>query len=172
MVIATLQRTAQKWSGRCSPEPNGVNHNIAFGSCFVEDLRNSPKEHNLGFDFGGLLSQFVRGGNAANATDQYQQAAQDASPDLVGRRRQRWRGRCHLGAADSGRRSGSPDNTCQASQLTPEQVQVIANRAERHSRGIIDKMSGFFAEHLGLIKTRGGAALGIALAKLAQSRPG
>jgi hypothetical protein len=60
----------------------------------------------------------------------------------------------------------------QASQLTPEQVQQIANHAEQHSPGIIDKMSGFYAEHPGLIKTLGSAALAIALAKMAESHNG
>ena len=57
----------------------------------------------------------------------------------------------------------------QASQLTPDQVQQIANHAEQHSPGIVDKMSGFYAEHPGLIKTLGGAALAIALAKMAEN---
>ena len=57
----------------------------------------------------------------------------------------------------------------QASQLTPEQVQVLASHAEQHNPGIIDKMSGFYAEHPGLVKTLGSAALTIALAKMAQS---
>ena len=57
----------------------------------------------------------------------------------------------------------------QASQLTPEQVQAIATHAEQHSPGLIDKMSGFYAQHPGLVKTLGSAALSIALAKMAQS---
>jgi hypothetical protein len=60
----------------------------------------------------------------------------------------------------------------QASKLTPEQVQVIANHAEQHSPGIIDKMSSFYAEHPGLVKTLGSAALTIALAKMAESHRG
>lgn len=57
----------------------------------------------------------------------------------------------------------------QASQLTPQQVQVIASHAEQHNPGIIDKMSSFYAEHPALVKTLGSAALTIALAKMAQS---
>ena len=57
----------------------------------------------------------------------------------------------------------------QASQLTPGQVQAIATHAEQHSPGIIDKMSGFYAQHPGLVKTLGSAPLSIALAKMAQS---
>lgn len=60
----------------------------------------------------------------------------------------------------------------QASQLTPDQVQQIANHAEQHNPGIVDKMSGFYAEHPGLIKTLGGAALAIALAKMAENHQG
>lgn len=56
----------------------------------------------------------------------------------------------------------------QAAQLTPEQVQQIADRAEQQNPGIIDKMSDFYAEHPGLVKTIGSAALAIALAKIAE----
>lgn len=57
----------------------------------------------------------------------------------------------------------------QASQLTPEQVQQIAAHAEQHNPGIVEHMSGFYAQHAGLIKTLGGAALTIALAKMAEN---
>ena len=60
----------------------------------------------------------------------------------------------------------------QASKLTVDQVQQIASHAEQHSPGIIDKMSGFYAEHPGLIKTLGSAALTIALAKMAERHSG
>ncbi len=60
----------------------------------------------------------------------------------------------------------------QASQLTPQQVQQIASHAEQHSPGIIDKMSEFYAQHPGLIKTLGSAALTIALTKMAESHRG
>ena len=60
----------------------------------------------------------------------------------------------------------------QASQLTPEQVQVIAAHAEKHDPGIVDAMSGFYAQHSGLIKTLGSAALAIALAKMAERHQG
>lgn len=60
----------------------------------------------------------------------------------------------------------------QASTLTPEQVQVIASHAEKHNPGIVDEMSGFYAQHAGLIKTLGGAALTIALAKMAETHQG
>lgn len=63
----------------------------------------------------------------------------------------------------------------QASQLTPAQVRDTAHHAVQNSPGIIDKMSSFYAEHPGLVKTLGGAelviALAIALAKTAENHP-
>lgn len=72
----------------------------------------------------------------------------------------------HGGAAPA---TVTPD---QASKLTPEQVQVIASHAEQHNPGIVDEVSGFYAQHSGLIKTLGGAALTIALTKMAERHQG
>ena len=55
----------------------------------------------------------------------------------------------------------------QLSTLTPDQVAQIAAHAEQHSPGVVDQMSSFYAQHSGLIKTLGGAALAIAMAKMA-----
>ena len=55
----------------------------------------------------------------------------------------------------------------QMKTLTPDQVAQIATHAEQHSPGVVDQMSAFYAQHTGLIKTLGGAALAIALAKMA-----
>jgi hypothetical protein len=55
----------------------------------------------------------------------------------------------------------------QASQLTPAQVEQIAAHAEQQNPTVIDAMSNFYAQHSTLVKTLGGAALTIALAKIA-----
>ena len=57
--------------------------------------------------------------------------------------------------------------TEQMKTLTPDQVAQIATHAEQHSPGVVDQMSSFYAQHTSLIKTLGGAALAIALAKMA-----
>lgn len=54
----------------------------------------------------------------------------------------------------------------QASQLSPAQVSEIAAHAEKAEPGVVDQVSQFYAQHSGLIKTLGGAALMIALAKM------
>jgi hypothetical protein len=56
----------------------------------------------------------------------------------------------------------------QVEQLSPEQVQEIASHAEQENPGIIDHMSRFYAQNPTLVKALGGAALAIALGKLAQ----
>jgi hypothetical protein len=55
----------------------------------------------------------------------------------------------------------------QASQVTPDQVQELAARAEQHDPTVLDKVGGFYAQHPQLVKTLGSAALAIALAGIA-----
>jgi hypothetical protein len=56
----------------------------------------------------------------------------------------------------------------QASQVSPEQVQDIAAKAEQHNPGVVDRMGDFYSDHPGLVKAIGGAALAIALGHMAQ----
>ena len=63
-----------------------------------------------------------------------------------------------------GRPQVTPD---QVSQISPAQVQDLANRAEQHNPGIFDRLGEFYAQHPELVKTLGSAALTIALAKMA-----
>lgn len=58
----------------------------------------------------------------------------------------------------------------EAQQLSPDQVQALASRAEQENPGIIDYMSNFYAHNPTLVKALGGAALAIALGKMAQRR--
>lgn len=54
----------------------------------------------------------------------------------------------------------------QASQLTPQQVQDVVEHAHQNDPGIADQLGSFYAQHSGLIKTLGGAALAIAMVKM------
>ena len=63
---------------------------------------------------------------------------------------------------------GAPQVTPQqASQISPSQVQNIANHAEQHSSGVFDALGNFYAQHPDLVKTLGTAALTVAMAKIA-----
>jgi hypothetical protein len=59
-------------------------------------------------------------------------------------------------------------NPEQAAQVSPEAVQQLATHAEKADSSLIDKASAFYSEHPALIKTLGGAALTIAMAKMAE----
>jgi hypothetical protein len=56
----------------------------------------------------------------------------------------------------------------QAQKLSPEVVQGLGAHAEKSNPSIIDSVSSFYAQHAGLVKTLGGAALTVALAKVAE----
>ena len=54
----------------------------------------------------------------------------------------------------------------QAGQLSASEVEVMAAQAEKANPGVVESIGHFYAQHPTLIKTLGGAALAIALAKL------
>jgi hypothetical protein len=56
----------------------------------------------------------------------------------------------------------------QAQKVSPETVEQLASHAEKTDPSIVDKASAFYAQHPTLVKTLGGAALSIALARVAQ----
>ena len=63
--------------------------------------------------------------------------------------------------------SGSSQITpAQASQLSPQQVQDVVEQANQMNPGIADQLAAFYSQHSGLIKTLGGAALAVVLAKM------
>jgi len=51
-------------------------------------------------------------------------------------------------------------------------VQAVVNQAHAAQPGVADEIAGFYAQHSGLIKTLGGAALAIALAKMKEHADG
>jgi hypothetical protein len=54
----------------------------------------------------------------------------------------------------------------QAAQLSPEQVQQVVTQAHAQDPSISDQLGAFYANHSGLVKTLGGAALLIAMTKM------
>jgi hypothetical protein len=54
----------------------------------------------------------------------------------------------------------------QASQLSPADVQALANHAEQHDPSIIDRAGAFYAQHPTLVKSLGAAALAMTLSHL------
>lgn len=56
----------------------------------------------------------------------------------------------------------------QAEQIPPEAVEQVAAEAERHDPSIIERVSDIYARQPTLIKVLGGAALAVALSKIAE----
>ena len=75
-----------------------------------------------------------------------------------------------LGQLTGGGGAPASVTPAQAQNVTPDQVQVIADQAHQADPSIVDKISGFYAQHPGLVKTLGSAALTVALAKMAERR--
>jgi len=68
--------------------------------------------------------------------------------------------------------AASTVTSSQAASVPPAAVQSIAERAEQHNPGVVDKMSSVYAAHPTLVKTLGTAAMMVAMRKIAeQHRP-
>ena len=73
------------------------------------------------------------------------------------------------GGALAGQLGGTNEITAQQAQnVPPEVVERMASHAEKTDPSIVDRASAFYAQHPTLVKTLGGAALSIVLAKVAE----
>ncbi len=71
------------------------------------------------------------------------------------------------GLATAGKTQLTP---AEAQQLPPEAVQQLATHAQNSNPSVVDSVSSFYSQHTTLIKTLGGTALTIALAKVAEKQ--
>ncbi|WP_179284142.1 hypothetical protein [Bordetella genomosp. 10] len=108
----------------------------------------------------GMLNQLLSGMGPAVLASLMSGAAGSGLASLLGQATQQ---------QDGGKPTVTPE---QASTVTPDQVAQIASHAEQHNPDIVEHMSAFYAEHASLIKTLGGAALTVALAKMAETHRG
>jgi hypothetical protein len=54
----------------------------------------------------------------------------------------------------------------QASTLSKDEVKAVVEQAQQQQPNVADGLANFYAQHSGLIKTLGGAALAVALASM------
>jgi hypothetical protein len=71
------------------------------------------------------------------------------------------------GLLSGGNAQLTPD---QAQQISPEAIQQLATNAQKANPSVVDAVSVFYSQHTTLIKTLGGAALSVALAKVAEKQ--
>jgi hypothetical protein len=67
-------------------------------------------------------------------------------------------------------RGGQSVTSQNASQISPEQVQQAAAHAQQSNPSIVDKVSGFYAQHPDVVKALGGAAISIAIQHIARRK--
>jgi hypothetical protein len=66
--------------------------------------------------------------------------------------------------------AGHPLTPEAAAQIHPEDIQSMAAEAEKKDPSVVDRMARMYADQPALIKGLGGAALVVAMAKIAQSQ--
>ena len=66
--------------------------------------------------------------------------------------------------------SGGAVTAQQARQVSPQDVQVLAQHAEKKNPSIVDAAAGFYAQHPALVKTIGAGALALLVSKVSQKR--
>jgi hypothetical protein len=140
-----------------------------------EDLSDGMREafrSNETPPFGNMVAQMFSQGDAGQRTGMVNQLLGALGPGAMS---------SILGSGAAGgalggllNRAGGQQQTQlspeEAQQLSPEQVQELADRAQKENPGIIDHMSNFYAQNPTLVKALGGAALAIALGKMAQRK--
>lgn len=70
----------------------------------------------------------------------------------------------------SGMLTGGPVTPEQAQQVSPQQVQALAQNAEKKDPTIVDAAAGFYAQHPTLVKSIGAGALALLVSKISQAR--
>lgn len=66
--------------------------------------------------------------------------------------------------------SGGSVTPAQAQSISPEQVQVLAQNAQKKDPSIVDAAAGFYAQHPTLVKAIGAGALALLVSKISQAR--
>jgi len=66
--------------------------------------------------------------------------------------------------------SGGNVTPQQAQQVSPDQMQILANAAAKKNPSVVDMAAGFYAQHPTLVKSIGVGALALLMSKISQAR--
>ncbi len=112
--------------------------------------------------FGDMVGQLFGGSNPSQRAGLLNQLIGTLGPAVL----------AGLGGIFGKSSAASPAiNAAQAEQVTPEQVREMATAAEAADPGVMDQIGAFYAKHPDLVKMLGGAALAIALGRIAKRTP-
>jgi hypothetical protein len=119
--------------------------------------------------FGEMLSSLFNQSSGEQKAGIVNQLLASAGPGVLSQLTAGGGGAALASLLGSGQSQVTPE---QAAKISPEVLQQLATHAEKADPSIVDKASSFYAQHPTLVKTLGGAALTIALAKLAERTNG
>jgi hypothetical protein len=112
--------------------------------------------------FGQMLSSLFSNSTGDQKVGMINQLLNSVSPSIL---TQILSGAGLAGLLGAGKTQLTPD---QAQKLSPEVVQQLATHAQSSNPSVVESVSNFYAQHPTLVKTLGGAALTVALAKIAE----
>jgi hypothetical protein len=112
--------------------------------------------------FGQMLSTLFNNSNGEQKAGMINQLLSSVNPATL---TQVLSGAGLAGLMGAGNTQLTPD---QAQKLSPEAVEQLATHAHKSNPSVVESVSTFYAQHTTLIKTLGGAALTVALAKVAE----
>jgi len=148
------EKADQHWDTVSQAAPSGA---LADGLAAAFRSNSTP-------DFGQMLGSMFNTSNGEQKAGILNQLLASGGPSLL----------AQLGGAGGGLAAllggGSQVTADQAQKVSPEVVQQLATHAEKSDPSLIDKASEFYSQHPALIKTLGGAALTIAMSKMAERR--
>jgi hypothetical protein len=108
--------------------------------------------------FAQTVSQLFTSGSADQKAGMLNTLLGAATPDM----------RAKLAALIPGAATGGPITGTQASSLSSDVVESVAQQMQQHNPGVIDKMGSFYSQHPALVKTLGTAAMMVAMRKIAE----
>ena len=114
--------------------------------------------------FGQMLSTLFNNSSGDQKAGMVNHLIASVNPDIL---KQVLSGVGLAGVVGAGNTQLSSD---QVQRLSPDTVQKLAVHAQNANPGIVETVSDFYSQHTTLIKTLGGTALTVALAKMASSQ--
>lgn len=109
--------------------------------------------------FGQMVSQLFANGSADQKAGMLNALLANASPEI----------RAKLGSLIPAAATGAVTGT-QATAVSADAVSTLAQQVHSQNPGIVQELSGFYAQHPTLVKTLGSAAMMLAMRKMAEHR--
>ena len=113
--------------------------------------------------FGEMVSRMFSGSNPSMQAGLLNQLIAAVGPAIVGKLTS------VLGNRDTG--GQAPISEADAQRLSPDQVSDLAEQAQKTDPGVMDLIGNFYSKNPEIVKVLGGAALAIALGRIANRTP-